>query len=46
MQETVDIAKPRLIAEILPLIVYLAHPVEANGGKLKYISSTMVKSVK
>ena len=40
-----DIAKPRLIVEILPSIVY-DQPVETNGGKLKYISSTMVKSVK
>ena len=45
VQEMVDIAKLRLIVEILPLIVY-HQPVEANGGKLKYISSTMVKSVK
>ena len=45
VQEMVDIAKLRLIVEILPLIV--SHqPVEANGGKLKYMSSTMVKIVK
>ena len=41
----VDIAKLRLIVEILPSIVS-HHPVEANGGKLKYIYSSLVKSVK
>ena len=45
VQEMVDIAKLRLIVEILPSIV--SHqPVEANGGKLNYISSNLVKSVK
>ena len=43
VQEMVDIAKLRLIVEILPSIVS-RQPVEANGGKLKYISSNLVKS--
>ena len=37
VQEMVDIAKLRLIVEILPWIVS-HHPVEANGGKLKNMS--------
>ena len=45
VQEMEDFAKLRLIVEILPSIVS-RQPVEANGGKLKYISSNLIKSVK